>query len=1257
MKRFISSSLFFFFMLNTFSQISEQAFINPPNQARPSTYWEWMNGNINKDGLTKDLEYMKNANYGAAMIFEAGVGIPPGVISYNSPQWKDAIIHAVKEAERLNIQLSMHNSPGYSGTGGPWISVEYSMKQLVWTDCFISSNGKVETKIKLPQPYTRMGFYKDAYILAYPSHPSETKSFQSLVKKVTIDGKEIDKKIVADNNLETYFRIESKQVLLFELKEPFEAQAATIYRGKREAPLDPHDGPRDYAPSLILETSNDGIHFTSMGHFNAPALRAMDAPGTLSFTPVQARYFRITSNRGTNLAEIDFHATPRLENYAAKINAVNLPVSLKENPQKVAENEIIHPEQVVDVTDKIDAYGCLKWKAPKGRWTLVRIGYTTTGEMVAAAPDSGIGLDCDKFSKKALDQHFDLFLDPLLDKIKPWCGKTLEALVIDSWEAGKQNWTEELPEYFKSKRGYDLTPYMLAITGRIIEGVNNTERFLWDFRRTHTDMFIENYIEHFKERASRYNLKYAGEAYGDGNFESLEMAARQDYPMSEFWTHYIYGNITTTMMASSVGHVWDRQLIACECYTGTPFNSKFTEHPYGMKALGDYIMTAGVNRFVYHATTHQPYTGNQPGNIMTMGPFGTHLDRNSTWANQFSALNLYNSRCAYMLQQGKYVADILYLKDEAISSGINNYNAVYPATPYGYRWDITGVEALQRLSVKNGKIVLPDGMNYKILVVTPIERTSPETLKRLIDLVKQGMTIMLVGDKPTGYLGLNTQKDKEVKALANELWNANSLGKGRIYHNGELEGILQAENIEPDFRFNARHKNAQIHFIHRSVADDDIYFITNHRRRPEQLTVSCRIKNKTPYLWNAESGETNIPIAYEENGNITRFNITLQESGSIFIVFRNGEKKAEKIKGVVPCPTRIHTKNGDKDFNPEEEFHSTFTISLWAKPETYAAEGRGFLLYPGKEINGNAQVGISMGQNGIRVYERSQLNHSIIEYLNPIEGWTHIALVYAKGIPALYLNGKLVVQGKKSTYNCRPAIDVPMAEEQYIGSFEGDQTKEEVYNYALSQQEIINIFSNGLPSPRSEGKLLKVLAGDWVVRFPKWSKAPSKIILPQLKSLHKHSDFNIKHFSGTAIYCKDFILSKKEYAKKESTQIMLDLGRVENIAEVSINGSPSTLIWKAPYTINVTGLLKEGTNTIEIKVTNLYPNRMIGDESLPEENEYDVHGQLYRFPDWYLQGEYNERKRVLFSSWKHYHANDPLLEAGLLGPVRLFGIK
>lgn len=1232
----------------------KESFQNPPAVARPSTYWMWMNGNISKEGITADLEYMKRASYGAAMMFNVGVGIPRGKIDYASSQWEEATLHAVKEAERLGLELYLQNSPGYSGTGGPWITFENSMQQLEWTEALAQPDEKGWVDVKLPRPYAKLNYYKDIAVLAYPALDSETSLFASLVEKVTLDGKEIKKELLFDNDLNSQIRLDkANATLTFQLSRPFEARAITLRRGDREKPLDPHDGPRDYAPVLKLQVSEDGEHYTEVTTLNSPALRAMDTPSVAGFAPVKGRYFRLTTNRGTNLSEVCLHASDRLNNWPAKTNYVNAPVQLGGSLQDVAANQIIHPSSVVDVTSYLGDDGVLKWKAPKKatRWTIVRIGSTTTGEVVAAAPDSGIGLDCDKFSKSALDQHFDKFLSPLLDKLQPWCGKTLVALMMDSWEAGKQNWTSSLPSFFRERCGYEPTPWLLAMTGRVLESVDDTERFLYDMRRTQTDMFNENFLLHFKERARRHGLKFAAEPYGDGNFESLEYAECLDYPMSEFWVHYIYGGVTTSKMAASTAHLWNRPVVGAECFTGTPFNSKLTEHPYAMKAEGDYMMTVGVNRFVYHVFAHQPYVGTSAGSLMTMGPFGTHLNRNSVWAEQAVGFNTYNSRCAYLLQQGEYVADILYLKDEAISSGIPDYDIEKPATPYGYRWDIGSRNVLPRLTVEKGRLVLPHGMSYRLLVLPPMKRCSPELLQQVKRLIGEGATVVLPFDMPTGYMGMNRAKDEEVKKLAAELWKM--AGDGRVYAADNLSGVLESQRILPDFSFVSGNKDAQIHFIHRTVMGDDVYFVSNHRRRSEDITATFRVNGKVPYIWNAETGETDIPVAYQEVKGMTKVTFTLAESGSAFLVFHPSDAKnvaGKDFKEVKPKSAL------------EKPLFDTFTISLWAKPETFAAGGRGFLLFPDKGEErygkGHAVVGVAMGQNGVRVYERSVANQLVLEANVPVEGWAQVVLVYDEGIPTLYLNGQVAAVGRKSSYICSPAYDVPMAEEQYIASFEGDQTKTVYTDGALTEEQIRAALQAGLPEPLlpENTSILQTLGGEWKVQFPEWSKAPAEITLPHLLSLHKHADFNVKHFSGKATYVKTFHLSEADW--KEGAEIFLDLGRVENLAEVELNGHPLTLLWKAPYLLNISKMVKTELNTLKIGVTNLYPNRLIGDEHLPEQYDFDEYGRIRQLPVWYCHQEKDkERKRVLFIPWKHYKKTDPLLEAGLLGPVRIFTLQ
>ena len=1236
------------------AQISEKDFITPPMKVRPSTYWMWMNGNITKEGLTKDLEHMKRTSMGGAMMFNVGVGIARGPVDYASPQWDELTLHACKEANRLGLELFLQNSPGYSGTGGPWITPENSMQELEWTEAIATTNKKGRIEVQMPSPHAKMGYYRDAFVLAYPSLSCEQDFFADLVTKVTVNGKVIDKSIVLGGNTDTKIRMaESKNVMLFELSHPFEARSISILRDNEE-PKDPYDGPRDYPPTLTLEYSNDGINFTKICTFSCPALRAMDTPGIASFEAVKARYYRLITTNPTWICDVNLHSSPRLKNWTAKTNYVKTDVSFDKNNQLVSTDLLINPAKVIDVTSMMDANGKLRWKAPKGKWTIVRIGHTTTGEVVAAAPDSGVGLDCDKFSKAALDKLFELFLEPLLTKLKPYCGNTLVGLMMDSWEAGKQNWTVKLPEYFKAKRGYDVRPYLLAMTGRIVGNVDETERYLWDMRRTHTDMFNENFLDHFAEFAHKYNLKFAAEPYGDGNFESIEYAERLDIPMSEFWVRYIYGGVATTKLAASTAHSFGKTVVGAESFTGTPFTSKFTEYPYALKAEGDWMMTLGVNRFVYHTYAHQPYVGER--GIMTMGPFGTHLNRTSTWAEQSVGWNTYNSRCCYMLQQGLPVVDLCFLKNESISSSVPDYDIQSPSVPYGYHWDIIGNTALlNRLSIENNNIVLPDGMKYRLFVLPDMKNMTPAVLRKLIQLVKDGMPILL-NKKPEGCPGFSSADDEEVKGLVKELWGnldgttvkEGTLGKGKVFLGMTYQQVLNKLNIVPDFQFTAENQDAQIHFVHRTVNGQELYFVTNHKRRSETIIAIFLVSGKTPELWNAETGKIKVLSSYQEINGLTKVPLNLQESGSVFIVFRN-----DSITPSVTVADFLASK-ADK----YKDVKDNFSISVWGKPDCFAPNGKGFLFYPqqGELLygEGHATVGLSMGQNGVKVVERSVGGaRTVLNYEHPIEGWTFLTLNYDNGTPSLFVNGQLVITGKKSENTVHPALEAPASEEQYNSGFEGDQTEQQLHFSPLSENEIFRLYKENLPPTILPGefKVMATLNNPWKVEFPEWSKAPKELMLPKLMSLHKCADFNVKHFSGTATYLNTIQVSKKEL--KKNKQIWLDLGRVENIAEVTVNEHKVGLLWKAPFRIDISQQLKPGENQLKVEVTNLWPNRMIGDEYLPDEFDYDEYGRIRKLPQWFYNQEPRKGEKVLFSTWKHYNKKEPLLESGLLGPVRI----
>lgn len=1251
MKKYALAFCLFLSLTTVQAQISEQEFKNPPASARPHTYWMWMNGNVSQQGITLDLESMSRTGVGGAFMFNSAVGIPRGSVDYASPQWDDMVLHTCKEAKRLGLELTLQNSPGYSGTGGPWITPEMSMQELVWSESLVHSKGK-EIRMKLPQPTTKMGYYRDAYILAYPSLTCEKYLAYDELTKVTVNGKVIDKDIITGGNVETKIRMDQKHnELLMEFAHPFEARAISVLRFPEE-PRDPHDGPRDYPPRLMLEVSDDGIYFRTVCRVNCPALRAMDAPGIQSFEVVTAKYYRLVTDDPTWICDVNLHSSPRLRDWLTKTNYSKGDMGFADNNDMLPDNLLIDPATVIDITDKVDAQGNLIWNTPKGNWTIVRLGYTTTGEVVAAAPNSGIGLECDKYSKKALDLHFDAFLGKLLDKLSPYVGTTLKSLTMDSWEAGKQNWTAELPAFFKQARGYDLRPYVLAMTGRVVGSVVQTERFLWDMRRTHADMIRDNYFAHFAEKAHSYGLKFYAESYGDGPFESMEYGAQADIPMGEFWTRYIYGSDNYVKQAASIAHTTGKPIVAAEGFTGTPFTSKFTEYPYAMKGEGDQMLSFGLNRLVFHTFAHQPNPQSSVVPGMTMGPFGTHMDRNSTWAEQAIGFNTYMARSQYILQQGLNVADVCYFKDEAISAGIPDPDKVDPKVPFGYGWDVLNWQTLlNSVTTVDGKVVLPYGMTYSLFVFPSVKEVTPEVLRKLKELVNAGMWL-IVDEKPQGFPGLDDKADAEVKALADELWSdldtEKDFGKGKIFRGVSVGSILKNKGLAPDFEFTAKQQDAVIHRTHRSVNGTEVYFVSSQLRRPESIVATFRVSGLKPELWNAETGEITKDIPYEEVDGRTRIQLNFTPVGSWFVVFRDKVSTSSSIK-IANYPAANPA--------PYTNVKQTFTVFIWAKPDTYAAGGKGYLFYPpqGEDIygKGHATIGLAAGQNGIFLYERTKGGaRQILKTDKPLEGWTHIVLIYNEGIPAIYVNGEKRAQGSLSSSIVHPGLQTPACDEQYMSFFEGDQSPATLFEEALSENIIRKLYASGFPDsdlPLGTESFLTINT-DWTVQFPKASKAPAEIQLPVLQSLRKQENFDVKHFSGTATYLKQFKLTKKQLSQGK---IYLDLGRVENIASVKVNGVDCGLLWKAPFSCDITKAIYVGMNQLEVKVTNLYPNRLIGDEYLPQENEYDVYRRIKQIPDWYTKGEERKGERVLFCTWRHYDKTDPLLESGLLGPVRL----
>jgi hypothetical protein len=1303
----------------------EAAFLHPSTSARAKTWWHWMNGNFTADGITRDLEAMKTAGLGGCQLFQDGE-MPKGPVAYGSPEHLQLLEHAAKEADRLGLELAMHNCPGFSSSGGPWITPELSMKELTWSETFVIGGKLID--MTLPQPHSKRGYYRDAFVLAFPSLEGETRPMQDLLSKASSSSGPVDAKLLTDGDLSAAVDVRPATAgqpafLQLEFTEPLEAQSIEVYT----AP--PSNAGFFYSGyPLTLEASDDGVQFRKV--CDLARVRSggetIDVPATAGFPLTRAKYFRLVSPQQCRIGEVRLSASARIADWPYKANFARRgrlgPIEQEERlgaTTAVPSGSIINPASVVDISQHMNQEGRLRWKAPDGNWTILRLGQTTTGVENHPAPDGGGGLECDKYSRAAYDFHFNHFFGKLFSALGPLAAKGMAGAVIDSYEVGMQTWTEEFPQEFLERRGYDLRNYLPAMTGRVVGSGITSDRFLWDVRRTQADLMADNYYGRFAELCRQHGMKPYAEPYSGGPFEEIQAGSRVDVPMGEFWAGQ--GSQPSVRLAATIGHVFGKPVVGAESFTAAPVNGKWQGYPYAFKGQGDWMYTKGLNQFMFHRYAQQPHPTAVPG--MTMGPWGSHFDRTNTWYVKATGWLDYMARCQSMLRQGLFVADLLYFTGEDVPVPTKvEREQLSPTPPEGYDYDVANAEAiLKRARAEDGRIVLPDGISYRVLVLPDDPTMTLEVLRKTRDLVNEG--VCLVGPKPehTCGLGAYPEDDAELHRIAAEVWGdldgktatERAYGKGRVFWGQPLPAVLDKLNVKPDFEFTSRSGDAPINYIHRHVGDSDLYFVANRRRRSEELVCTFRVNGKQPEFWNPETGEIAPAAIYDLVDGGVRLPVRLGPAGSIFVVFRSPAPseqlraivmEGKTLVGVDPLPT------------PGSGLHkgvtNNFTISVWVKPDTeliLPAAGpasptdsffgpKSFVFYPpaGEVVygQGHAACGLIAGRNGVIVYERASGGPSpVLVGRTPLAGWTHLAVVYKAGTPSLYVNGKLVQEGKKSGKAVHPGLGEAYQRDD-AHYFHGDMSEPQLFTQALSKDRIQHLAVSGVPNPEEpaafelvgnkkaellfwengEYKLLgngsqttseRVSAigqpveikGPWRVSFPPNLGAPPEITLPELVSLHKHSEDGVKYFSGTATYSKRF--SVPAGATAGDKRLFLDLGWVEVLAEVRLNSKELGSLWKAPYRVDITEAVRTGDNDLEIRVTNLWPNRLIGDEQLPPENEYDMSGGLFggeikRLPDWYVQGKPKPPGgRITFTTWKHYDKDSPLLESGLVGPVRL----
>ncbi|HEX5655381.1 MAG TPA: glycosyl hydrolase, partial [Chitinophagaceae bacterium] len=1042
----------------------EANFLTPTTKSYPYTYWFWMNGNISKEGITLDLEAMKRVGIAGVFNFDVGTGIPKGPIDYLSKEWLALKKHAMKECNRLGIEFTLHNCPGWSASGGPWITAELAMQQLSWSETYLAGGKTIHHRI--PQPPSRLDYYRDIAVLAFPSLEGEellqtmkARSPQGAVLPGQITGLDQDGAVVRPAPGETTAWLE------LEFNQPYEASMITFFISSPENnTTETKLAEFSERTSIILEASDDGSSFRRIVQIPTgleTELLSGNKFISFDFIPTKAKYFRLSSTKPRRYRQVQFSGITRLKNWMEKTNHrarylmfVDEPSTISHtNNQRVPPGFIIDYNKIVVLTDHMDKEGMLNWEAPPGNWTILRIGYTPTGTLNRAAPQTGIGLECDKYSREAMRFHFKKITEQFIPEMKALAAKGKMGLEIDSYEAGTQNWTTGFEKEFFKKWNYELVKYMAILAGgRIVDSVDKTERFLWDFRQVQANMIANNYYGQFYELCKQHGIISYIEPYEMGPMEEMQIGAGADINVGEFWNGISsvlpvkHPARRTARLAASIAHINNQSIVGAEAFTAEPDSGKWQEHPFAMKAIGDKVFTQGVNRMIFHRFAHQPHPTAVPG--MTMGPWGIHFDRTTTWWNQAKPWLRYLSRCQWLLQQGRMVADLVYFTGE----DANMYTRVMPdelcpTPPAGYAYDLVNADSLLQAQVLNQELLLPNGSRYRVMVFQDYHALSLPLLRKLKDLVNQGL--VMVGEKPTRSTGLANYHDGDTEFLTivEELWKnidgkstKHTIGRGQVIWGQSLEKVLASLSPGPDFTASSGRGKPPVIYTHRQTAEAEIYFISNQKRSVEEITARFRVNGKQPELWDPASGNITKAIFYEPINGFTHVPLQLEPYGSVFVIFRepainNPFVSLEKDETILITTRPLA-------YTPPlyADHQNSFSICFWAKPEinvllkpSFNMGNTGipwtefYAIYPSPGLTlygeGHACCGITAGRNGVAIWEHAK-DSPVLALAAPaaIAGWSHIAILYSSGIPSVYINGKLAATGDKSNFIIHPSL-------------------------------------------------------------------------------------------------------------------------------------------------------------------------------------------------------------------------------------------
>jgi hypothetical protein len=890
----------------------ETGFKTVPDSIQTSVYWYWLSDNISKDGVIKDLESMKKVGINRAFIGNIGLGdVPNGKVKFLSDEWWDILHTALKTATRLNIKIGLFNGPGWSQSGGPWVKPEQTMRYLTSSEIMVKGPLLFNKQLVKPQVT-----FQDVKVLAY-SVPADyymdnRKLKPSLSSEPAVDS--LDN--LVDNNEATGVHLNRGKQFSLDInsQQPYTVRGLTVsishqavfLEGKIQAKI---NNAYVTVKHFTIDRRSPALNFGFLPW--AEATIAIPATTSASFRLVLTK---ISANSG--ITELKFSGTPVVDSYRDKTLAkawqtedLTWSAYLWGPQPNEPSKYIIDPEKVIDISKYMAADGTLKWNVPAGNWIIERSGMTPTNMHNAPATPEETGLETDKLSKEHITKHFDAYVGQVLKRIPPEDRKTFTVVVADSYETGSQNWTDLLIPEFKQKFKYDPTPFIPVLQGKVVGSADRSDRFLWDLRRLIADDAAFNYVGGLREVSHKHGLTTWLEPYGYFGFpaEFLQYGGQSDEVGGEFWGEGRLG-MFENRAAASVAHVYGKIKVSAESFTSA--DNPWRAYPGILKLRGDRFFTDGVNNTLLHVFISQADTAAKPG---LSAWFGTEFNRANTWFFAMDPFMKYLKRCNLMLQQGQYVADAAYFigEDAPKLMGITD-----PALPQGYSFDYINGDVIKgRLSVKDGKLVLPNGIAYSILVLPSLQTIRPELLSKIKELVQNGAVIL--GPKPERSPSLQDypQADLKVKSMADELWGnvdgkknkVNHYGKGLVISGMNMRQALDMIKVVPDFTTT---ESDSVLFIHRQLRDGSIYFISNQKSRPLKMKANFRVMGKKPELWDAVTGDVRELPSYIQAGNTTSVPIQLAANGSAFIIFKKDGLAGDTTKSNYQLPeNHIDIKN------------------------------------------------------------------------------------------------------------------------------------------------------------------------------------------------------------------------------------------------------------------------------------------------------------------------------------------------------------